>query len=482
MDTIITGGKVVTPAGAGEWDIGIAGEKIAAVTLRGILSTQGSKVIDATGKIVVPGGVEAHAHAAANVQPGAPEQVTGTPNAGPAVHSIGAIWGGTTTVVDFAPAPNEGDLADGIYQYLEPWKGNAYTDYSAHAIFTNKNTPDAIARYGELVSAGFPSVKIFTTNIRPPEGRGLSLTPVGRIDTGRLHDLMCQIARHGGVLAVHGEDDELVMYNYLMAKQRDQWDWHNANLIHSKTVEHLAFQHVVHLAERTGAGTYFVHVTGNDGLNAISEARSRGLPIYGEVLTLALSFNAENYKEPDGMKYHTYPSLKYEEDRQDLWKGLMRRDLSFTATDSSFTTYIDKIAGRNVVDMRGGNSGIEVRMGVNYVDAVVKRGMSLERFVDVTSTNPAKLLGFYPRKGAIAVGSDADIAIIDPNVKMKLSNDYLHVRDYTAWEGWDIQGWPTTVMLRGTLMIDNGKLVGGPDQGQLISRKVEQSVLQKPAF
>jgi dihydropyrimidinase len=132
--------------------------------------------------------------------------------------------------------------------------------------------------------------------------------------------------------------------------------------------------------------------------------------------------------------------------------------------------------------MRGGNSGIEIRMGVNYVDAVVKRGMSLERFVDVTSSNPAKLLGFYPRKGAIAVGSDADITIIDPDVKMKLSNDYLHVRDYTAWEGWDIHGWPTTVMLRGTIMVDKGKLIGGPDQGQLIPRKVEQSVLQKPAF
>lgn len=135
---------------------------------------------------------------------------------------------------------------------------------------------------------------------------------------------MRQVAYHGGVLAVHGEDDELVMYNYLLAQQRGLWDWYNVHLVHSKLVEDLAFQKVVRLAERTGAGTYFVHVTAKDGLDAISEARSRGLPVYGEVLTLALSF---------------------------------------TATDSSFTTYLDKIAGRNVVDVRGGNIGIEIRMG-----------------------------------------------------------------------------------------------------------------------
>ena len=117
------------------------------------------------------------------------------------------------------------------------------------------------------------------------------------------------------------------------------------------------------------------------------------------------------------MKYHTYPSLKYEDDRLHLWDGLMRRDLSFTATDSSFTTYLDKIAGRNVVDVRGGNIGIEIRMGVNYTEAVVRRGMSLEHYVNVTSTNAAKLLGLYPRKGAIAAGSDADITIIDPSIK-----------------------------------------------------------------
>ena len=482
LDMIIKGARIVTPSGVGEWDLGLQGEKIVAVTLPGILPEEGARIIDATGKIVVPGGIEPHAHAAANVQPGARQLVQGTPNAGPIDHSLGAIWGGTTTVIDFAPVPNEGDLAQGIHDFIAPWLGNAYTDYSTHCIYRNSNTPDAISRYKELIDAGFPSVKIFTTDIRPPEGRVHSLTPIGRIDSGRLEDVMTQIARHGGVLAVHGEDDELVMYNYLLAQQRGHWDWYNVHLIHSKAVEDLAFRTVVRLAQRTGVGLYFVHVTASDGLDVISEARSLGMPVYGEVLTLALSFNCENYKEEDGMKYHTYPSLKYEDDRQHLWQGLLKNDLSFTATDSSFTTYLDKIAGRNVVDVRGGNIGIEIRMGVNYTEAVVKQGMSLERYADVTSTNAAKLLGLYPRKGAIMVGSDADIAIIDPSAKKALSMDDLHVRDYSPWEGWEVEGWPTTVLLRGKVMVDNGQLLGSPNDGQLIPRKIDSAVLQRPAF
>jgi dihydropyrimidinase len=159
----------------------------------------------------------------------------------------------------------------------------------------------------------------------------------------------------------------------------------------------------------------------------------------------------------------------------------MKNDLSFTATDSSFTTYLDKIAGRNIEDMRGGNIGIEIRMGVNYSEAVVKRGMSLERFADVTSSNAAKILGMYPQKGAIAVGSDADFAIIDPSVKKALAMSDLHVRDFSPWEGWEVEGWPTTVILRGKIMVDNGQLLGDSNDGQMILRKVDQSVLQRPA-
>ena len=482
FDLLITGGTVVMPSEAAQVDIGVQGGRIVAIGAPGSLIDEAVQTVDAAGRIVTPGGIEPHIHAAANVQPGVHQQVQGVANAGPLEHSLGAIWGGTTTVVDFAPAPNEGELVGGVLDFLSVWEGNTYADYSAHVIYRSNNTADSIARVGDLINNDFPSVKIFTTNIRPPQDPPLTLTPTGRIDNGRLTDLTAQLARHDGVLAVHAEDDEIVMYNYLMARQRNMWDWYNAHLIHSKEVEDLAFRDVIRIAEQKGAGMYFVHVTGNDGVNAVAAARSRGQAVYGEVLTLALSFNAFQYREPDGMKYHTYPSLKYPEDGSDLWSGLLGNNLTFTATDSSFTTYLDKTAGRNVQDMRGGNIGIEIRMGVNYTEAVVRRGMPLTQFANITATNAARLLGMYPQKGVIAPGSDADFAIIDPAVHKRLTMDDLHLRDYSPWEGWEIFGWPTTAILRGKIMVDNGELLGSPSDGQRVRRRIDPAVLQRPAF
>ena len=174
--------------------------------------------------------------------------------------------------------------------------------------------------------------------------------------------------------------------------------------------------------------------------------------------------------------------MKYPEDGSDLWSGLMGNNLTFTATDSSFTTYLDKTAGLNVQDMRGGNIGIEIRMGVNYTEAVVRRGMPLTQFANITATNAARLLGMYPQKGVIAPGSDADFAIIDPTIHKRLTMDDLHLRDYSPWEGWEILGWPTTVILRGKVMVDNGELLGTPDDGQRVRRRIDPAVLQRPAF
>ena len=482
FDLLITGGTVVLPTEAVAVDVGVQDGRIVAIGAPGTLADEAAQTVDATGRIVTPGGIEPHIHAAANVRPGAHQLVAGVPNAGPLEHSLGAIWGGTTTVVDFAPAPPEGELVGGVLDFLSVWEGNTYADYSAHIIYSSRNSADSIARVGELIDNDFPSVKIFTTNIRPPSDPPLTLTPIGRIDHGRLSDLTARLARHDGVLAVHAEDDEIVMYNYLLAQQRGIWDWYNVHLVHSKEVEDLAFRDAIRIAERNGAGMYFVHVTASDGVNAVAAARSRGLPVYGEVLTLALSFHAWQYREPDGMKYHTYPSLKYPEDGGELWAGLLGGNLTFTATDSSFTTYLDKTAGRNVQDIRGGNIGIEIRMGVNYTEAVVKRGMPLTQFANITATNAARLLGMYPRKGVIAPGSDADFAIIDPSVRKRLTMADLHLRDYSPWEGWEVRGWPTTVILRGKVMVDGGELLGSPEDGQRVRRRIDPEVLRRPAF
>ena len=181
------------------------------------------------------------------------------------------------------------------------------------------------------------------------------------------------------------------------------------------------------------------------------------------------------------MKYHTYPSLKSENDRSALWGGLLDGTLSTVATDLVSTTWEVKIKYKTVADVTGGHNGIETRMGVAYTDGVVKQGMSLERFVDITAANAAKIFGLYPRKGAIAAGSDADVTIIDPTFNKRLELTDLHLEDYSIWEGWPVSGWPVTTLLRGKLMVENGRLLGSASDGQWVARKVAEEYTNGPA-
>lgn len=476
LDLLIRGGRVVTPAGAGDWDVGVQGEKIAAVALPGTLPSEAKRIIDASGKILVPGGIETHTH------PAFAPQVTPLGRtvdaAGTAETSLGAIWGGTTTVMDFAGSV-EDDLVKAMQKQMGLWKGQAYTDFSAHCNLRRlaPKQRETITQIKDVIAAGFPTFKVFTTHVRPAADVPERLP----VDIGRLEAIMRETAKHGGVVACHAEDDDIVQFNLSMAKERGWWNSvQNIHLIHSNLSEDLSTSRVIRVAQWTGAAVYFVHTSAKEAVNNIAEARSHGLPVYGETILLYCSFTADRYKDPDGVMYHTYPSLKFEEDRLRLWDGLVHGDMQIMATDSTITSLKDKVAVTTIDNPMGGNTGIEIRMGLTYSEGVVKQGMSLERYAEVTSTNAAKILGFYPQKGAIAAGSDADIAIMDPSVKKKLTHRDLHVRDYSAWEGWQIQGWPTTVILRGKVMVDGGKLLGKPTDGKLIPRKVNASILQRP--
>ena len=461
IDLIVRGGQVVTPAGAGMWDLAVEGERIVAVTEPGALHVEGTKVIDASGKIVVPGGIEPHAHIGDHHNP---------ERSGAEAVSRAAIYGGTTTVLDFATQVPGHDLRHALDEAAERWRGNAYTDYSYHPIFTNG------AEAGDIVQEGFPSFKVFTTSIRPPSPQMQNR----HTDFGRLVAVMEQVASSGGVLMVHSEDDEMVHYNCAMARERGQWDWWNMHLVHTNVSEDVSFRRVIRLADLLETPVYFVHTSAKEGVEAVGEARSRGQPVYGETLHNYACFNAENYREPDGMKYHTYPSLKFEEDRLTLWAGLMDGRLSTIATDLVSTTWEEKIRYKTVADVTGGHNGIETRMGIAYTEGVVKQGMSLERLVDITSGNAAKIFGLYPRKGVIAAGSDADLTIIDPSMHKPLSLDDLHLEDYSIWEGWEVRGWPVTTILRGKVMVDDGQLIGGSSDGRSVSRKVAPDVTQRP--
>ena len=193
-----------------------------------------------------------------------------------------------------------------------------------------------------------------------------------------------------------------------------------------------------------------------------------------------LCFNSEIYKDPTGALYHTHPSLKFDEDRDAMWKALINGPIATTGTDEAFVPKEIKLWGNKIDNTTGSSEGVEARMGIIYSEGVVKRGMSLKRFADVTSTNAAKLLGFYPRKGAIAPGSDADITIFDPSIHKKLQLSDLHGTDYSIWEGWEIFGWPVTTILRGKVMVDKGQFYGEPGYGKLIPRTISSDVLTKP--
>ena len=467
VDLIVRGGQVVTPSGVGRWDVGIEGERIVAVAEPDTISSAG-RVVDATGRIVVPGGIEPHAHIGGPRQP---------ERSGAEVVSRAAIYGGTTTVLDFATQQPGHDLHHALEEAAERWEGNAYTDYSYHPIFTKGAGADAIAQIPELVEAGFPSFKIFTTSIRPPSPQMAN----NHTDFGRLAAIMELVAAHGGMLMVHSEDDEMVHYNYSLAKERGEWDWWNMHRVHTNLSEDVSFTRVIRLARRLRCPVYFVHVSAKQGVRAVGRARRRGQAVYGETLHNYACFNAESYREPDGMKYHTYPSLKSEEDRQSLWDGLLDGRLSTVATDLVSTTWEEKIRYKTVADVTGGHNGIETRMGIAYTEAVAKREGSLGRFVEITSANAARIFGLYPQKGAIAAGSDADIAIIDPSIRRPLSADDLHLEDYSIWEGWEVRGWPVTTILRGNVVVEDGELADGAAIGRLVPRKVSAEVTRAPA-
>ena len=470
IDLVIRGGQVVTPNGVGLWDVAVEGERIAAIAAPDTLPREVGRMIDATGKLVIPGGIDPHVHTHWPI-PAIGGGVT--QSAPPSQVSRAAIQGGTTTLVDFAVWEPGMTIEKAIADKEQVWR-EGYTDYGLHVMLQGAVPPEVIDQIPEAIQAGFPSIKIFTTDVRPI-GKGRM------IRMGHLWAIMETAARHGGILAIHAEDDDLVMYMYERLEREGKTDIRNMPLVHSAMSEDIAFHRVLRLARYVeGAAVYFVHVSARAGVDAIAEARGRGLAVYGETLHHYASFTADAYLRPDGVIFHTYPSLKSEEDRQRLWSGLRSGTLSTVATDELCTPRAIKVRSRHVADATGGHVGVETRVPIIYTEGVSKRGMPLERFVEVTSSNAAKILGLYPKKGAIAVGSDADLVVFDPTVRRTLRSEDLHGSDYSAWEGWEVHGWPQHVLLRGKVTVQEGVLLGQAGDGRRVPGKLAAAIQDGP--
>jgi dihydropyrimidinase len=444
-------------------DISVKDGTIVGLNAPGAELNQARAYLDATSKLVVPGGIDPHVHCDWPVHD--PRTGTQALTAGPDIVSAAALCGGTTTLVDFATVGPEDDLLDAVAAKEATWNLAGHCDYGLHILLQGRLSPAVLGQASEAVESGYVSLKVFTTNIWPRlTGR--------RIDFGSLWELLQLSADKQAVIAVHAEDDELVMYMHDVLERAGRTHFRHLDEVHSSLSEDLAFRRVLSLARHVeGARLYMMHVSAATGVEAIADYRSQGVAVTGETLPQYLLHTARDYDEPDGMKYHTYPSLKEAEDVATLWAGMEAGTITTLATDELCTSYDLKTAGRRIDNVVGGNTGVEPRLAVTFTEAVVRRGFTIGQFVDLTSTNAARVLGMYPQKGVIAVGSDADLAVLDTGVTRIVTATDLHESDYTPWEGWTVNAWPVATVLRGEVVVRDGLLLADRG-GQLVRRQL----------
>jgi dihydropyrimidinase len=474
FDTIVSGGLAVLPTGPEPADIGISGEHIAAIGAAGSLAGIGAgRTVDAAGQIVIPGGIDPHVHCNWPMPMPGVAQPTLTEPASRV--SLAALHGGTTTTIDFAPVEGGETIRQAIERRHKQWAGACYGDYAFHTMLLGKIAPERLGELTEAVQAGHASVKMFTTDITPSR-RGRM------VDFGDIWEVLKVLAQAGGIAAIHAEDNDIVMHMYEKLTREDRTGFENMAEVHNTLSEDLSFNRVIRLAANIeGAALYMMHTSAKTGVDAIAAARAKGVPIYGETLHQYLMYTAEDYRRPNGQIYHTYPSLKFREDREALWRATDHGAIQTVATDEICCPLRIKLQGRRIDDTTGGNAGVEPRLSLIYTETVEKRGYGLSDFVGLVSANAAKIMGLYPRKGALAVGSDADIVLLDPRQRKIVRAAELHEADYTPWEGRDLAAWPSLVMLRGKIVVEGGTFKGDLKDGQFLSRKVPDEIRSRPA-
>jgi dihydropyrimidinase len=474
FDLIVSGGTAVMPASTEAADIGVSGGRIAAIGAPGSLAAVGAaRTVDAAGQIVIPGGIDPHIHAGMPILGGPSNQEL--LSAPPDQVSRAALHGGTTTLLDFALCLPEAPLQQSIEQRQREWAGNCHCDYGFHLMLRGTQTPALLDALPEAVQAGHATVKIFTTDIRPVnQGR--------MVKFGDIWEVLKVLARSGGLAAIHAEDNDIVMHMYEKLIREQRTGFENLAEVHNTLSEDLSFNRVIRLTENVeGAALYMVHVSAAAGVAAIAASRARGFPIYGETLHQYLLYTAEDYKKPGGQMYHTYPSLKFAEDQRALWEATNHGAIQAIATDEVCCPLKVKLQGSRIDDTTGGNSGVEPRLSLMYTHIVEKQRRSLADFTGLVSTNAAKIMGLYPKKGALAVGSDADIVVLDPRAGRVLRAADLHETDYTPWEDHAVAAWPSMTILRGKVMVENGNFLASPSDGEFLPRKIPDAVRTRPA-
>src|SRR3954463_12289586 len=457
MRTLIKNGTIITAVDQYAGDVLIEDEKIAVIgTSLDIPAANVDKVIDATGKYVLPGGIDVHTHMD---MPFGGSTSADDFETGPKA----AAFGGTTTIVDF-PIQYRGQT---LHHAMETWaakaEGKAAIDYGFHMIITELND-QVEGEMDALVRQGITSFKLF-----------MAYPGVFMLDDGSIFKALLRSGRSGGAVCMHAENGGVID----VLVQRALAEGETAPKYHALTrparAEAEATHRAIALAEIADVPIYIVHLSAAEALEMVTEARDRGLHAYAETCPQYLFLSYDNYEEPgfDGAKYVMSPPLRAREGQELLWRGLAFNDLQVISTDHCpFCMKEQKELGRDDFSkIPNGAPGIETRMSLVYDGGVREGRISLNRFVELTSTSPARIFGLFPRKGTIAPGSDADIIIFDPEKKQRLGLSTLHMKvDYNPYEGREVTGVTDTVLSRGRVIIDGGRFTGKAGAGSFIKR------------
>jgi dihydropyrimidinase len=456
MRTLITNGTIVTAEGSQSADVLIDGETIAAIG-SGLAAAglTADDTIDASGKLVIPGAIDAHTHMEL---PFGGTFAKDTFESG----STAAAFGGTTTIIDFAVQSKGGALRAGLDTWLAKAEGNTVIDYGFHMIMSDVND-ESLKEMDRLVDEGVPDFKLFTAY------PGVFLS-----DDGAIFRAMLQTGKNGGLIMMHAENGpaiDIVAAN-LVAEGKTDPLYHG--IARYAVFEGEATNRVIRLAEAAQVPVYIVHLSASDALEAVRDARDRGSQAFAETCPQYLFLSIDDLGNGfEGAKFVCSPPLRPASHQDDLWTGLIKDDLQIVATDHCpFDFEGQKELGRG--DFRkvpNGLPAVEDRVDLLHDGGVVGGRFSRERWVEVISTNPAKMFGMYPRKGSITVGADADLVIYDPNATHTISAKTHHMDvDYSCYEGRVVQGRSDVVLSRGTVIVRNGEFTGRKGHGRFIKR------------
>src|SRR5438067_7665573 len=456
--TLIKNGTVVTATDQYRGDVLIEDETIS--TIGSSLDMAADKTIDATGKYVLPGGIDVTTHMDMPFggSKSSDDFETGT---------RAAAFGGTTSIVDFAIQYRGQTLHHAMETWAKKAEGKAVCDYGFHMIITELND-QVEGEMDGLVRQGVTSFKLF-----------MAYPGVFMLDDGSIFKALLRTGKNGGTICMHAENGGVidVLVQRALAEGRTAPKYHA--LTRPARAEAEATHRAIALAEIADVPVYIVHLSAPEALEMVTEARDRGLSAYAETCPQYLFLSYDNYEEPDfdGAKYVISPPLRPKDAQDRLWRGLAGNDLQAISTDHCpFCMKEQKELGTNDFSkIPNGAPGIETRMSLVYDGGVRTGKISLNRFVELTSTSPAKIFGLFPRIGTIAPGSDADIVVFDPEKKLRLGVKTLHMRvDYNPYEGREVTGVTDTVISRGKVVIDGGKFTGKAGAGAFLKRATRQ--------